>query len=248
MKDKILKNKYIFIVLLLIIIAIIAIILISNEKTQIPFEVKQVYLTSTANGEYTDANDTEDWNLNLFQNNDVYIKFGLVQNMEKVDKKDAEIKQIYVENFNIVQKPVLGEISYYKLSEKENKLFEYTDNYLIGDKLELTVVEKNAQIKKNQVNKNEGQIALSIVNKDIIENEFEDIKELVFDGTLLDTAKVNLEDIKFKVSFDIVIVTKKNRMYKANLSLDLPTGNILENGFELNENIDISQTKFEIVK
>mgnify|MGYP003436273469 CR=1 FL=1 len=37
-------------------------------------------------------------------------------------------------------------------------------------------------------------------------------------------------------------------MYKANLVLDLPTGNILENGFELNENVDISQTKFERVK
>ena len=73
MKDKILKNKYIIIILLLIIIAIIAIILISNQKTDIPFELKQIYLTSTANGTYTDGNDTQDWNLNLFQNNDIYI-------------------------------------------------------------------------------------------------------------------------------------------------------------------------------
>jgi hypothetical protein len=130
-------------------------------------------------------------------------------------------------------------------------LFLDYKNFIISDETRSLKVEvqcENAQIKKNQVNKSEGQIALSIVNKNIIENEFEDIKELVFDGTLLKTAKVNLEDIKFKVSFDIVIVTKKNREYKANLCLDLPIGNILENGFELNENVDISQTKFEKVK
>ncbi len=248
MKDKILKNKYLFIVLAIIIIAIILVLVITNTKTDIPFEIKNIYITSTANGRYLDENNTENWNLSLFQNNDIYIKFGLVENMEKVDKKDSVINQIYVENFNVIQEPKLGTISYYKLSEKEQNLFEYTENNLINEKYELKVVEKDAQIKNGEVNQNNGQIALSIVNNDIIEYESKKEKELIFDGTLLEKAKVQNEDIEFTVSMDIVVITKKNRKYKTNLVFDLPTGDILTNGFELKDNTDLSQIKFELYK
>ena len=248
MKEKILNSKYILIVLLIIILLIITILIMTNKKTDIPFEIKQIYITSTANGRYIDENNTENWNLNLFQNNDVYIKFGLVENMDKVDKKDAIIEQIFIENFNVIEKPNLGEISYYKLSEKEDTLFEYIDENIVTDKLEFTVVDQNANIKNGQINKCEGQISMSIVNNNIAQYKSKKETELAFDGTLLDKAKIEPDDIKFKVSFDLVIITQKNRTYKTSLVFDLPTGNIQENGFELNQNVDITQSKFELVK
>ena len=51
--------------------------------------------------------------------------------------------------------------------------------------------------------------------------------------------------MKFKVSFDLIIETESNHKFKANVVLDLPTGNILENGVGTLEDTELKDVIFK---
>lgn len=247
-KDVLKKKKEIAIVILVALIMIIISILVGNKKNEIiPFQITNITITSNANGIENDNEPSKKWNLNIYQNNDIYIEFASVKESENISKKNTRIKEIYIENFRNTNGPILGDSIYiYKLSDDESKLFEFTDMYKFEDKLSFEVVEKDANVYKKQVNKNNGQICLSIVNNNIGNVEIND-EEVKFDGTLLSRAEIDTNDIVFNESFDIVIITEANQKYVAKVSLTLPCGDI-SGGFGLNENIDISNIKFEYVE
>ena len=50
------------------------------------------------------------------------------------------------------------------------------------------------------------------------------------DGTLFSKINLTNDDIKFKVSFDITIEIVSGTKFTGNISLELPTGNIVVDG------------------
>ena len=67
-----------------------------------------------------------------------------------------------------------------------------------------------------------------------ISNEDE---QIIYDGTLLDKAKISLQDVKNNISFDITIKTNDNISYKTTITVDLPVGDLITNG---NSSIEIT--------
>jgi len=93
-------------VLIIIVIMVITIILqynIEGEKNM-PFEISKITVVSTA--EVTDVtnkdeNEQNDWNLNVIQNNDIYVTIS----KNETYKKEEIIKNIKIQNIQILESP-----------------------------------------------------------------------------------------------------------------------------------------------
>jgi len=72
-------------------------------------------------------------------------------------------------------------------------------------------------------------------------------KQIIHDGTLLKKLKIAEEQLQFKVSFDMIIETE-NHEYKAEMNLDFPSGNIIEQGTVSMEKTDMKDVIFKRVK
>ena len=71
------------------------------------------------------------WNFDLAQNNDIYIHISKNKNY----KEKEIIKSIRLDNFTINKKPTKGDITIYRPSKSEDKVFEYNDEYIVNDNL-----------------------------------------------------------------------------------------------------------------
>ena len=60
-----------------------------------------------------------------------------------------------------------------------------------------------------------------------------------------DHTSLNNDDIKFSVSFDIIVNLDSKKSYKASMNLDLPTGNVVDNGMQSTENTDLKDIIFK---
>ena len=163
----VLAAKIIVFVLIIVLVYIIGV----YGRSDIPvFEIKDVYVKLSANANYLDDNMEQNWNLNIYQTNDIYRKFGHKDNIHVQNEQDKILKQVYIDNIEIVDLPKLGsEISVYTISKNKEKIFEYTDEYMVKDKIEYVVVPNNSDIYNLEVNNTNGQVAISFVNNNLLE-------------------------------------------------------------------------------
>ena len=69
--------------------------------------------------------------------------------------------------------------------------------------------------------------------------------EQINHNDLLKKLAINNDDIKFSVSFDIIVNLDSKKSYKASMNLDLPTGNVVDNGMQSTENTDLKDIIFK---
>ena len=62
---------------------------------------------------------------------------------------------------------------------------------------------------------------------------------------LLSTLGINNDDLKFNVSFDIIMELESQKSYKTSVTLDLPTGDVVNDGIQVNENKDMQNIVFK---
>lgn len=193
-------------------------------ETNIPFKLSKIILVSTAEG-VEKENSEETWNLDIIQNNDLHFT------IEKNDNtKDTQlIEKVIIDNIQITSEPKKGTIYTYMPNSLEGRTFSYTKDYMVQtNKIEYKASTKT-NIKALEIGNQGGTIVASFVNKGIGEYISNDDEEIKHDGSLLNKINVNQEDLKFSVNFDIIIQIK-NIKYKTNIQLDLPCGEIQENG------------------
>ena len=230
-KEKI--KASIFFIIISIIILLSGIIFLKYQlegENNLPFKLSKIYIISSAEG-IENSNSEEKWNFNIHQNNDIY--FDIVKNEDFVDEK---IQSVKIANIKITKKPVKGNINVFMPNSSEGRKFTNSEESILeGDSLTY-VGGLKTDIKTLNIGNQGGQIVIRFTNNDLgsyISNEDEEIKH---DGTMLGKIEINNEDIKFEVSFD-VIISVKNKSYKASMNFELPLGNIIENG---TENIEVT--------
>ena len=69
--------------------------------------------------------------------------------------------------------------------------------------------------------------------------------EIIYDGRLLKEANIALENLKFTLKFDIVIDTSNDILYRGNFEIELPCGNIIEEGTSKLDKTDLSEVIFK---
>ena len=120
----------IFIITLLVIIICLLMLKYEVEgENNMPFELSQVVVVSTAEGISIDGEKT--WNMDLKQNNDVYLHISKNRNY----KETEIIKNIVLNNFTVNEQPKKGNIVIYRPAKDENIKYEYSEEFIVKDAL-----------------------------------------------------------------------------------------------------------------
>lgn len=228
--NKIVKEKLKEAILLFIIViafgSVLAIMLkYENEgEKNMPFNLTEMLVISSVD-ETEKVENPENYkrNLNLNQYNDVYLKLEKNSNYEDT----AYIENIVIENINIKNKKEKN-INIYMPSSIEEKLFLYDKNFKVENNLTYKGSSQDNQ-KNLEIGNQGGRILFRIVNQNVGEYVSNDEVDISYDGTLLKNIGVSDKDIEFSISFDVVIETNIAK-YRGKINIDLPCGNILEEG------------------
>lgn len=83
-----------------------------------------------------------------------------------------------------------------------------------------------------------GIVELSVAQYNLGEITYKENEKNPIDGTLLKRLNINQSDISFKLTFDMIIELEGNLKFKTTITMDLPKGEIAENGIEVYEHTD----------
>lgn len=224
-KEKIKAVVAISIILTTIIVAIIIAIVYQIEgERNMPFILSKLTVISTAEGVEPQEKTEEKWNLDIFQNNDIYFYFE--KNAEA--EKDDVIKSIIIENIKVTKEPEVGKIKVYMPSSTEGRTFKYFGEYIVEEKLEYRGASKN-DTKALQIGNQGGNLVIRISNTDFTKYISNEEETVTHDGTIIAKTDIKKEQLEFEISLDVVINTQ-NRSYKSTINLNMPCGNIIEEG------------------
>lgn len=227
----------IFAIIILLVVTTMIRYEVEGDKNM-PFNLSKIIIVSTAEG--TETKGKKKWNFDIFQNNDVYI---YIDKNENYSGEEKTIKSVKIENINITKAPTKGEVKAYMPNSVEGRIFSYEEEYLVDGKLEYKGASESNS-KTLEIGSNGGNLIIRFSNTGLGEYNSDSDKEIIHDGTLLKKIEVSNEEINFDVSFDLVI-TVDNCSYRANMLLQLPCGDITEEGTCSMEKADFSDLVFK---
>ena len=203
-----------------------------------PFQLSKIAIISNIDG--IDIKDEQNkWNLEVNQNNDIYLYIK-----KNEDYKYTEtIESVVLNNFNISQFSKVGQI---KLFRPDNDI----QNVMFKNSIENEVNtiefkgDMNSSIKDMKIS-NQGGLVVFRYAIDGIGNYISNEDAEINHDELLKKLSINKDDLEFKVSFDININLNSNKSYKANVNLELPIGNVVEDGIQSKENSDLENIIFK---
>ena len=190
-----------------------------NEETQQQEEASQD--ENTQSQQPVEPEENYVWNEKVVQTNDVYIY--LDKNSDY--KGEQAIKKVRIENIKILENVKIGKIQVYMPNSLNDGLYKYVNDYLVSTTL--TYTGSNADNKKAlQINNQGGCVCISFANMGLDNYRSNDEQELPQGGTILEKLNITNEDLKFKVSFDLVIEVQ-DKTYKTTVTLDMPIDGVV---------------------
>ncbi len=190
-----------------------------------PFKISKMIVVSSAKTENLELIDGV-YNADIIQNND--IKISIIKNPEY--KKEAIIRKITINNIQIDKKQAIGDIEIYRPS-RGAKLYDYKEEYKIQNNLEYVGAQETYLKGENlEISNQGGIIEFSIIESNIQKLKYNENETVKVDGTLL--RQIGKERLSYKVYFDLIIELESDLKLKTKITLDLPTGDIFENGIE----------------
>lgn len=236
----ILKSAYVTIVIL--IIAVIALIIlkynIEGEKNM-PFKLSSILVISNAEGYQEKESKEYKWDTEIYQINDIYLNIEKNKNYKEIEL----IKSVTIENVKIEENPLVGNIELYRAANEEKQLFNYEQEYQIKEKVEY-IGDLSSDLKNLKISNQGNALILRAINKTgkkYTSNE----KEFEHNGKLLEKVGISYEQIKSKISFDLVIGLESGIAFRATIKLELPVGNIIQEGASSLEIKDMKNIVFK---
>lgn len=232
--NKIIKNKINKVIVLTIIVLAFGLALSimlkykTEGETNMPFTLKKIQIISSAEATTKKENpENYKWNIDINQYNDIYIE------LQKNSESDliSYIEQVTLENFEIKSKNN-EKIKIYMPNSTEGKKFVYEDNFKVNGALTYKGASENNEKTLSIANQG-GTIIFRVLNQNISEYKSNDGDEIMYDGRLLEKSKVDIEETKITLSFDIIIQTDRTK-YKGRITTELPSGDIKQEGVTIN--------------
>ena len=235
----------IFVVLVLATIVTTRILKYQKEgEKNMPFNLSKIIIVSTAikdDNQSTEGQNASIWNFNIIQTNDVYIS---IENNKNNSKNNEKIKSITIENIQILENPSIGNLKPYMPNSLDGEKYKYTDDYIIPQSLTYRGAEES-NYKTLQISKNGGNIGISFANKELGTYSSGEDTEITYNGTMLSKLGITNENVKSKVSFDLVIELDDGKKYSGRVELDLSCDGLVENGTTQTEITDFSNIVFK---
>lgn len=202
----------------------------SNEKTI--FTIDKIVMFSSADA----IDNTIEQNLqklNICQYTDIAIYIKNTNDIKELTEKNI-VNRLYIDNIKIEENTNTG-----------NRMFNYKSPYNYGkfrlfekeefkDRIDFNVLNTNEQNNSNDYimptfyTDCSNPISLGYLNKNIVTNYAvgeENASNIVFNGKLLETTNVGIEDIKCTVSFKLHVINNLKEEFVINLKLPIPLEN-----------------------
>ena len=212
-----------------------------NGETNMPFKVSKISVVSTVNGQDVENSEAK-WDINVIQNNDVYIY------IEKNDeyKKQEIIKSVKLENITIAESPKVGEIKIYKPISNDAVLFENKDENVVNE-LEFKGA-KTTDAKKLEISNQGGVLIFRCANNNIGTYTSNDDEEINYNNLI---SKLNIDEssLNAKIKFNIEITLNSGRVFRAdNVEIQIPNEGIAQNGTVGHEYLDLQSIVFKRIE
>ena len=226
------------ILLIIFVVALISLKYNVEGEDNPPFTLSKISIISNVEG--TDTNDEQNkWNLAVNQNNDIYLYIK-----KNSDYKYTEtISSVVLDNFKINQEPKVGKIKLLKPDTNIDSVIFKNSSENEVDRIEYKG-DIDSSIKEMKISNQGGLVVFRYAIEDI-GNYTSNDDEQINHNDLLKKLAINNDDIKFSVSFDIIVNLDSKKSYKASMNLDLPTGNVVDNGMQSTENTDLKDIIFK---
>ncbi len=179
------------------------------------------------------------WNEKVIQNNDLYIYID--KNTDY--KKNEIIKSVKIENIQILENVKLGKIQVYMPNSLDDGLYKYVNDYIVNSNLTYNGAPVDNK-KTLEIGNQGGCICISFANVGLGTYKSNEDQEIEQGARILEKMGVSNEDIKFKVSFDLVIEVE-SKSYKTNLEFELPIDELVGNKETHREITDLDKVIFK---
>lgn len=219
-----------------------------NEKTI--FTINKITYFSSCDAKNKEATTSNFTIENLYQYTDMAI---LISSPDEEKTLENTLKSVYIDNIKYEKYPNLGEPKLYYKNINDFAKSDIIEENLIKDKLEFEVTSADeADLSKPVLYNN---LANPIVLSNVTSNIKTDYtitdtsKPITYDGSLLRTCNVLLNNIACKISFDIYITNNMDQKFKAtvfaNIPLDIEGKSIYDGSITLKENTNIDFYRYE---
>lgn len=225
---------------ILFVVSVISLRYSVEGEVNLPFYISKISVISSVEG--NDVEDTTNkWNLQVNQNNDVYVYIKKNDNY-----KDAEIiESVKLDNFNIQQAPKIGQLKLLKPDVNvESIIFKNTSENEVNN-IEF-IGSVNSSIKDLKISNQGGLVVFRYAINDL-GNYTSNDEEEINHSELLKKLSIDNNDLNFKVSFDIYLTLNSGKKYKSNMFLEFPVDDVVNKGTQSIENIDLQDIVFKRV-
>lgn len=209
-------------------------------ESNMPFKISKISIIESVEG--TESQEAEEkWNLNVDENNDIYIyleknsAYGKTEIIQSVDIKNININKSKEKGIVALYKPVQDEKRMF-VNKEENEITEITYE---GD------LESN--IKEQKISNQGGIIAFRYGINNISQYISQDAEEIDH-SQLLKLTDITEEDLKTILTFDIIINLTSGKKYQAPISIDIPTDEIIEKGTVGIDKTDLNNIIFKRIE
>ena len=191
-------------------------------ESNMPFKIKKISIVESVEGNAIQG-ATEKWNLNVNQNNDIYIYIEKNSNYGKTEI----IEDVEISNIKTNKQNEKGELKLYKPVIDEKRMFI---NSAENEITEITYKgELQSNIKEQKISNQGGIIAFRYAINNISQY-ISETDEQIDHSQLLKLTNITKEDLKTNLIFDLTIKLTSGKKYLATINLDVPSGEVIEQG------------------
>ena len=216
----------------------------SEENKNPVFKIGKIVLYKSANAIDNSDGKLEDINISQFTDIAIYIN-----NKSTIQNLTAEntIKEMYIDNIKLTFNLENGKYIINYKNPKEFGKYVALENYY-DNKISFNILTSNQEVENADLDNNiyytdcSNPITLGFINKDFINNGkvLDTSGQLLFDGSILKNANVNLETISGIIEFSIHIKNNLGENFICNVVINNDLTNNQENilngySIEINE-------------
>ena len=189
-------------------------------ESNMPFKITKISLVESVEGNAVEG-ATEKWNLNVNQNNDIYV---YIEKNSSYGKTEI-IQEVEINNIKMNKQIEKGETKLYKPVRDEKRMFTNSaENEITG----ITYIgELESNIKEQKISNQGGIVAFRYAINNLAQY-ISDTDEQIDHSQLLKLTNITQEDLQTKLSFDIIIKLTSGKKYQATIDLAIPSDETIE--------------------
>lgn len=213
------------IVIIFVILCVAGILILRYQvegESNMPFKITKISIIESIEGLETQG-VTDKWNLNVNQNNDIYVYIEKNSGYGKTEIIDTiEIQNIKIEKLN-----EKGETKLYKPVQDEKRMFINSQENEINEITYKGELESN--IKALQISNQGGIVAFRYAINNLAQYISQENIEIDH-SKLLQLTGVQIDDLKTTLTFDIKMKLVSGKIFVATVVQELPVEEIIEKG------------------